>query len=161
MRSGLPADQILFFGETSNENARVCHHCVRSCHSGNVIRSANERPHDACRSTLPARHRRAGRPVASIKFAIPKNGSCVVTNRNSVRHLGVRPNCQRFVANSQSGDGCETFAVFPSLTGRRLHARRSPQRRTHCNKRVGALLNCTRHSALNRVVADPDRHCVA
>jgi len=106
-----------YFWRTINENACICHHlCVRSRHSGNVIRSANERPLDACRSTRPARHRRAGRPDTSIKFAISKNGSCVVKNRNGIRHLGVRPNCQRFVANSQSGDGFETFVVFSSLT---------------------------------------------
>lgn len=105
------------FGETINENACIRHHlCVHSRHSGHVIRSSDERPHDACRSTRPARHRRAGRPDTSIKFTISKNGSCVVKNRIDIRHLGVRPNCQRFVANSQSGDGFETFAVFSSLT---------------------------------------------
>lgn len=105
------------FWRNIHENARVYyHHCVRSCHSGNVIRSANERPLDACRCTRPARHRRAGRPDTSIKFRISKNGSCVVKNCIGIRHLGVWPDCQRFVANSQSGDGFETFAVFSSLT---------------------------------------------
>lgn len=107
------------FWRNINGNACICHHlCVRSRHSGNVIRSANERPLVACRSTRPARHRRAGRPDTSIKFAISKNGSCVAKNRNGIRHLGVWPNCQRFVANSQSGDGFETLAVFSSLTGK-------------------------------------------